>query len=168
MHLRILPDHQNQVLKKLFFNLWSGQTRVLMHFQTNRIKALKIYFLMSWAVKNIFDAFLGHQNQVLHKDNFQRLEWLKTCFDAFPGHQNQVLKKNIFQRLEWLKTFFLHFQATRIKSLKKIFFNVWSGWKRVLMHFVTTRIKFKKNYFLTSGVVKNVFWCISRPPESSH
>ncbi len=42
-----------------------------------------------------------HQNQVLKKDIFLRLEWLKTCFDAFPGHQNQFLKKNIFQRPEW-------------------------------------------------------------------
>jgi hypothetical protein len=24
-----------------------------------------------------------HQNQVLKKDIFLRLEWLKTCFDAF-------------------------------------------------------------------------------------
>ena len=47
----------------------------------------------------------------------------------------------MFQRLEWLK--------------------------RVLMHFLTTRIKSLKKYFLTSGVVKNGFWCISRPPESS-
>jgi hypothetical protein len=51
-------------------------------------------------VKNVFDAFPGHQNQVLKKDNFQRLEWLKTCFDTFPAHQNQVLKKDIFLRLE--------------------------------------------------------------------
>jgi hypothetical protein len=51
-------------------------------------------------------------DQVLHKDNFQRLEWLKTCFDAFPGHQNQVIKKDIFQRLEWLKTCFDAFAHT--------------------------------------------------------
>ena len=66
MHLRILPDHQNhvlkknfisplewlktcfdafpqtqiQVLKKLFFDAWSGEKRVLMNFQTTRIKSL--------------------------------------------------------------------------------------------------------------------------------
>ncbi len=58
-----------------------------------------------------------NQNQVLKKDIFQRLEWLKTCFDAFPGHQNQVLKKDIFQGLERLKN----------QVLKKLFFNLWSG-----------------------------------------
>ncbi len=52
---------------------------------------------------------------------------VKLCFDAFPSYQNQVLKKDIFQRLEWLKPVLMHFQATRIKSLKKIFFNVWTG-----------------------------------------
>ena len=67
-------------------------------------------------LKTCFDAFLGHQNQVLHKDNFQRLEWLKTCFDAFPGHQNQVIKKDIFQRLEWLKTCFDAFAHTSRSS----------------------------------------------------
>jgi hypothetical protein len=36
-----------------------------------------------------------------------------------------------------------------------------------LMHFQTTRIKSLKNYFFTSGVVKNVFWCIYWPSESS-
>jgi hypothetical protein len=35
------------------------------------------------------------------------------------------------------------------------------------MHFHTTRFKSLKNYFLTTGVVKNVFLCISTPPESS-
>ena len=67
------------------------------------------------------------------------------CFYAFPDHQNQVLKK--------------------------FFFNVWSGKNRVLMHL---RILpdhqnhvFKKEIFLTPQVIKNVFLCISRPPESS-
>jgi hypothetical protein len=50
-----------------------------------------------------------------------------------------------------------YFQTTRIKFLKKIFFNVWRGEKCVLMHFWTTRIKPFESYFLTSGVVKNVF-----------
>ena len=67
MHLRILPDHQNQVLKKLFFNIWSGYKLVLMHILTTRIKSLK--------------------------NCFSSLGWLKTCFDAFPEKQNQVIKK---------------------------------------------------------------------------
>jgi hypothetical protein len=84
-------------------------------------------------------------------------------------------------RINSLKKFFLspgvvknvflcfcaYFQTTRIMFLKKIFFNVWRGKKCVLMHFQTTRIKSLKFYFFTSGVVKNVFLCISRPPESS-
>ncbi len=81
-----------------------------------------------------FDAFPSHQNQVLKKRYFSTSGVVKTCFDAFPGHRDQVFKKDIFQRLEWLNLVLVHFQATRIKSLKK--------------------------YFLTSGLVKNVFLCI--------
>ncbi len=109
MHLRIFPDDQNQVIKKLFFSP------------------------LEW-LRTCLDAFPDHQNQVIKKLFFSPLEWLKTCFDAFPDHQNQVLKK--------------------------LFFNVWSGYKLGLMHILTTRIKSLKNYFLTSGVVQNVFLCI--------
>ena len=35
------------------------------------------------------------------------------------------------------------------------------------MHFHTTRFKSLKKYLLTSGMVKNMFWCISWPLESS-
>ncbi len=45
-----------------------------------------------------------------------------------------------------------------------------AGEKRVLMHLLTTRIKSLKNYFLTSGLVQNVFFAFAhtyRPPESS-
>ena len=101
MHLCVLQDKQNQVLKKFFFSPLT-----------------------------CFDAFPDHQNQVIKKLFFSPLEWLKTCFDAFPDHQNLVLKK--------------------------LFCNVWNGSKRVFMQFHTTRIKSLKNYFLTSGVVKNV------------
>jgi hypothetical protein len=58
MHLRILPDHQNQVLKKF------------------------IVSPLEW-LKTCFDAFTDHQNQILKKLFFSPLEWLKTCFDAF-------------------------------------------------------------------------------------
>ncbi len=70
-----------------------------MFFQPTRIKALKIYFLMSGAVKSATTI-------KSLKNYFLCLEWLKTYFDAFPGLQNQVLKKDIFQRLELLKTCF--------------------------------------------------------------
>jgi hypothetical protein len=58
MHLRILPDNQNQVLKKVI------------------LKCLE------W-LKTCFDAFPSYQNQVLKKDIFQRLEWLKTWFNIY-------------------------------------------------------------------------------------
>jgi len=45
------PDHQNQVLKILFFHVWSGEKRVLRYFQTTRIKSLKNYFLTSGVAK---------------------------------------------------------------------------------------------------------------------
>jgi hypothetical protein len=67
-------DHQNQVLKKLFFIVWSGSKRVFMHLR----------------------ILPDHQKQVLKKLFFSPLEWLKTCFDAFPDHQKQVLKKLFF------------------------------------------------------------------------
>jgi hypothetical protein len=53
-------------------------------------------------------------------------------------HQKLFLKKYIFYRLEWLKTCFDAFAHT----------------SRPLETF------FQKRYFLLSGVVKNVFWCI--------
>jgi hypothetical protein len=87
--------------KKIFFNVWSGRKRVLMHFR----------------------MLPDHQKH--------GLGWLKTCFDAFA-------------------------HASRSPG-KKILFNVWSGRKRVLMHFRMLPDHRNKKYFLTSGVVKNVF-----------
>ena len=60
-----------KILKKLFFNVWSGYKRVFMHLR----------------------ILPDHQNQGLKKLFCSPLEWLKTCFDAFPDYQNQVLKK---------------------------------------------------------------------------
>jgi hypothetical protein len=91
----------------LFFDVWSGEKRVLMHFQTTRI----IFSPLEW-LKTCFDAFTDHQNQVLKKLFVSPLEWLKTCFDAFTDHQNQVLKKLFFSPLEWLKTCFDAFAHT--------------------------------------------------------
>jgi hypothetical protein len=83
----------------------------------------------------------GHQNQVLEKDIFQRLEWLKTR--CIPSHQNQVLKKDIFLRLEWLKTCFDAFpEITRFCALR---FDAFPSHQSL------------KNSCLMSGVVKNVF-----------
>ena len=62
-------------LNKIFFTIWSVKKRVLMHLR----------------------ILPDNQNQVLKKDIFQRMEWLKTCFYAFRDHQNQVLKKLFFK-----------------------------------------------------------------------
>ena len=67
-------DHQNQVLQKLFFNVWSGSKRVFMHLR----------------------ILPDHQKQVLKKLFFSPLEGLKMCFDAVPDQQNQSPKKIIF------------------------------------------------------------------------
>jgi hypothetical protein len=67
------------------------------------------------------------------------------CFDAFPEHQNQVLKKDFLKRLKWLKTFFYAFAHTsRLPE---------SSPEQIV--------------FFASGVVKNVFCCISTTQDSS-
>jgi hypothetical protein len=48
--------HQNQVLKKIFSDAWSGKKHVSMHFLTTRIKSFKNYFLMSGVVKKRFSC----------------------------------------------------------------------------------------------------------------
>ena len=96
MHLCVLPDHQNQVLKKLFFSP------------------------LEW-LKTCFDAFPDHQNQVLKKKNFHVWSGSKRVFmhlRILPDHQNQVIEKLFFSPLEWLKRVLMHFLTTRIKSLK--------------------------------------------------
>ena len=64
-----------------------------------------------------------------------------------------------------------YFQTTRIKFFKTIFFNVWSGKKRALMHLHILSDHhnqvFEKRYFLTSEMVKNVFWCICTYSQTS-
>ena len=74
-----------------------------------------------------------------------------------PDQQNQVHKKKYFLMSGVVKNVFGAFSGHQNQVLKKIFSDAWSGKKRVSMHFLTTRIKSFKNYFLMSGVVKNVF-----------
>jgi hypothetical protein len=82
-----------------------------------------------------FRILPDHLKNVLKKDIFDRLEWLKTCFDAFshtsrppescpsekrvlmhlrifPDHQKLFFKKDIIERLERLKTCFDAFSHT--------------------------------------------------------
>ncbi len=109
-----------------------------MYFQASRIKSLKKIFFNVWSGKKC----------VLMHFLTTRIKYLNRYFST----SGRVM---------------MHFLATTIKSLKKIFFNVWSGYKRVLMHFQATRVSPYKRYFSSSEVVKNVFWYMSRPPESS-
>ena len=136
MHLRILPDHQNQVLKKLFVSpLEWLRTCFDAYFHITRFKSLKNYFFHLWSGK-------------------------KRVFYAFPGHQNQVLKYLFFHVWGGQKRVFMHFLATRTKSLKIYFFTsgvVKNVFLCICTYFQTTRIKSLKIICFTSGVVKNVF-----------
>jgi hypothetical protein len=68
-----------------------------------------------------FRILPDHQKNVLKKDIFDRLEWLKTCFDAFaqtPRPPETFVQKRYFYCLEWLKTCFnafahMYFQPTK-------------------------------------------------------
>jgi hypothetical protein len=161
MHLRILSDHYNQVLKKLFVSpLEWLKTCFDAYFHITRFKSLKNYFFHLWSgKKRVFYAFPGHQNQVLKYLFFHVWGGQKRVFmhlRILPYHQNQVLKKLFFHLWSGKKRVLTHFLATRIKSLIKYFFhlwsgffNVWSGWKVFLcigVYFQTTRIKSLKNY----------------------
>ncbi len=80
-HFRIFPDNQNHVLKnlkkKIFWNVWSGLKRVLMHLR----------------------ILSDDQKLFFKKDILNRLEWLKTCFDAFahtPRSLETFFNKDIF------------------------------------------------------------------------
>ena len=111
-----------------------------------------------------------HQKLFSKKDIFERLLWLKTCFDAF-AHTSKP-SETFFQKRYSLPSgvvknvfccIFAYSQTTRIMSLKKIFFNIWSGFDGFDAFAHTSRPPetfFQKRYFLPSGVVKNVLWCI--------
>jgi hypothetical protein len=99
MHLRILPDHQNQVIKKSFFSP------------------------LEW-LKTCFDAFTDHQNQVLQKLFFNVWRGSKRVFmhlRILPDHQKQVLEKLFFNVWSGKKRVLMHFLTTRIKSFKNNF-----------------------------------------------
>ncbi len=99
-------------LKKIFFNIWSGKKRVLMHLR----------------------ILPDHQKLFFKKDIFKRLEWLKTCFDAF-AHTSRPPETFFQKRYFWKSAvvknafwcIFAYFQTTRKMFLKNIFLTVWSG-----------------------------------------
>ncbi len=126
----------------------------------------KRYFLPSRVVKTVFwciCAYFHTTRNFFKRDTFYRLEWLKTCQD----HQKLFFKKDIFERLEWLKPCFDAFAHTSRPPetffQKTIFYHLEWLKLRVLMHLRILPYNqklFQKRYFLPSGVVKNVFWCI--------
>ena len=93
MHSLILPDHQNQVIKKLFFSPLEGLKTCFGAFTDHQNQVLKKLFFIVWSgSKRVFmhlRILPDHQKQVLKKLFFSPLEWLTTCFDAFPDQQNQ-------------------------------------------------------------------------------
>ncbi len=129
-------------LKMMYFNIWSGYKRVLMHLR----------------------ILQDHHKLFFKKDIFDHLELLKTCFDAFSytsrppescSYKRYFLTYGLGKDVFWCictyfcrppetffqKRYFLtsgvvknlfwcicaYSQTTRIMSLKKIFFNIWSG-----------------------------------------
>ena len=65
------PGQQNQVPKKLIFHVWGGQKRVFKHLHIHpdhQNQVLKKLFVspLEW-LKTCFDAFPDHQIQVLQK-----------------------------------------------------------------------------------------------------
>jgi hypothetical protein len=92
MHLRILLDHQNQVIKKLIFLPLEGLKTCFDAFTDHQNQVLKRLFFIVWSgSKRVFKhlrILSDHQKQVLKKLFFSSLEWLKTCLDAFPDQQN--------------------------------------------------------------------------------
>jgi hypothetical protein len=89
-----------------------------------------------------FRILPDHQKNVMKKDIFDRLEWLKTCFDAFaqtPRPPETFVQKRYFYCLEWLKTCFnafahMYFQPTKNVFCIKDIFESLEWLKRVLMH----------------------------------
>jgi hypothetical protein len=92
------------------------------YFQTTRIKSLKIFFLTSGVVQNVFFNAFAHTFRPPESSHWKIIFFtsgvVKTCFDAFPDHQNQVLQK-LFFTSGVVKNVFLcilsYFQTTRIK-----------------------------------------------------
>ncbi len=114
------------------------------YFQTTRIKFLKKIFFIVWSGKKRVLVHLRILSD--HQKHGRAQKWCYFMFeDAFvlmhlrilPDHQNQVLKKIFFNVWSGKNVFWCicaSFQTTKIKLLKKIFFNVWSGKTRVLVH----------------------------------
>jgi hypothetical protein len=78
------PGKQNQVPKKLIFHVWGGQKRVFKHLHIlpdHQNQVLKKLFVspLEW-LKTCFDAFTDHQNQVLKKFSHHQILVIKKLF----------------------------------------------------------------------------------------
>ncbi len=115
-----------------------------------------------------------HQKLFFKKDIFYCLEWLKTFFDAF-AHTSRPPEspENFFQKIYFwpsgeVKGMYwcicADFQTTRNFFSKKDIFERFEWLKTCFDAFAHTsrppETFFQKRYFLPSGAVKNVFWCI--------
>ncbi len=111
-----------------------------------------------------------HQKLFVNKNIFFLcLKWVKTCFDAF-AHTSRP-PETFFQKRYFLPSgvvkdvfwcIFTYFQTTRNLKKKNIFYRL--EWLKTCVDaFAHTprppETFFQKRYFLTSGKVKNVFWC---------
>jgi hypothetical protein len=110
---------------KIFFNVWSGKKRALVHLRIlsdHQKHGLKLM---------LFNVCCGNVGVLMH---LRILPDQKTCFGAFahtfrpPETWAQkwcYLTSEVVMYVFWC--IYAYFQTTRIKFLKKIFFNVWSG-----------------------------------------
>ena len=118
-------------LKKTFINVWSGRKRVFMHLcllpdHQNQVLKKLLFSPLEW-LKTCFDAFPDHQNQVL-KNFFLTSGVVQNVFlcicsyiqtTRFKSLKNYVLASGVFLCI------CAYFQTTRIKSLKNYFFTSW-------------------------------------------
>ncbi len=110
---------KNAFLKNLFFKVWEGKKRVLMHLR----------------------ILPDHWKHVYNKPIFYHLQWWKTCFDAL-AHTSRPLetcfiKTYLFTSVEVKNAFWCicpYFETIGNMFLKNLFFTIWSGEKRDLMH----------------------------------
>ena len=112
-----------------------------------------------------------HQKLFFKKDIFFHVEWLKACFDALPHTCRPT--ETFFQKRYFLLSgavtnvfwcIFANFHTTRNLFSEKIFLTARSVFKTCFDAFSHTsrppETFCQKRYFLPSGVVKSVFWCI--------
>jgi hypothetical protein len=149
MHLRILPDHQKLFLKKgIIESLQWLKTCFDPFSHTSRSPETffqKRYFLPPEVVKSVFwciSTYFQTNRNLFSKEIFFTV-WsgykrVLMHFRILPYHQKPFFKKDIFYHLKWLKACFDAFPHTSRP----------------------TETCFQKRYFLLSGAVTNVFWCI--------